>query len=186
MKKFFLISLCLFLQLSGVNGFEKKKLYKWVDKNGNVHYSDEPQKGAKEIEMKEVPAIKMETPDYEAIQKSFSNGKEAPDEVKEVQVDYNIELIEPQNDGAIRTNDGTITLKGSLEPGLTGEHSIRFYLDGSLIKSERSALSATIKNVEYGAHTASVSVVDSLGKTIRSSNTHKFQVLKRLNLKRKK
>lgn len=37
--------LCLLICFFGASSFAEKKLYKWVDANGNVHYSDKKPKG---------------------------------------------------------------------------------------------------------------------------------------------
>ena len=38
------------------------QVYRWVDEDGVVHYSDQPHQGAEEVELEGAPAINMPTP----------------------------------------------------------------------------------------------------------------------------
>ncbi|WP_210330242.1 DUF4124 domain-containing protein [Aliikangiella sp. G2MR2-5] len=50
------------------------KVYKWVDKDGKVHYSDKPQsEKAQEVEVKEIPTTKTVKAKIKPIQTSNSN-----------------------------------------------------------------------------------------------------------------
>ena len=174
MKKHFSLLLILTcLSLSSL-AQEKKKLYKWVDENGNVHYTDEPRKGAKEITIKEVPAIKMKMP---SVPKSNA-GTENNNSEETPKANYQaLVLTEPQNDGVIRNNAGAVTLTAQILPELKPDHGIRFFLDGKPVGKDPRSLSVTVTEVSYGLHSASFVILDKKGKQIEASKSNKFHLL---------
>jgi hypothetical protein len=153
---------------------EKKKLYKWTDDNGVVHYSDLPQKGAQEIEMKLAPATKIEKSPVINIPKPLKN--KTTDAIYE-----SATLIEPLENGVVRNNTSTVTLTASLQPELQEGHSVRFFVDGGLIKSESGAMSVEAQDIALGQHTANFVVVNARGRPVISSATVHFQRLTRVN-----
>ena len=62
MNKLFIITLCC---LSLVANAEEKKVYKTVDEQGNVTFSDVPAKGAEKVKVPTTPTFKA--PDYSSI-----------------------------------------------------------------------------------------------------------------------
>jgi len=171
------------LALAGVvYAGEKKKLYKWVDERGNVHYSDEPHPGAEEIKIQEVPTIKMETPKVPKL--ILPGGSGARSEDKNSRIVYQTVLLtEPSNDGVVRNNAGIVTLSARIEPALAPSHSLRYFLDGRPVGKDPKALSVTVENVDYGEHSASVVVLNKQGKQIQSSESNHFTLLHMINPK---
>lgn len=162
-----------------INGEEKKKLYKWVDENGNVHYSDEPRKGAKEFEIKEVPTIKMDTPRIQATGLEALDIAEDPDDF---QGGYSVaRLNEPLNNSVVRNNAGAITLTAQLTPGLSENHSIRFFLDGRPVSQDPKALTVTVEKQNYGEHSAYFIIFNNKGKQIHTSEASNFTLLNMIN-----
>ena len=183
MRSLFWLAFSLIL-VSAVSASEKKKLYKWTDENGNVHYSDEPHAGAEEVEMKQVPAIKMVPPkvkpieldDLEDSRQSNSDDQRAPGKPYS-----KLALIEPEADGVVRNNASTVSLKAAVEPGLLDGHRIRFYLDGKAVSNSNTEMSVEVSDVEYGPHSAKFTVVDEKGKEVQSSKSVSFQLLHVIN-----
>lgn len=175
MKKYW--SLLILFACISLSAAEKKKLYKWIDENGNVHYTDEPRKGAEEITIKEVPAIKMKPVTIPNLQHTPTDPQSSP-----ALAYQNLTLLEPQNDGVVRNNAGAVTLTAQIEPELMPEHSVRFFLDGKPVDSDPQTLTVTVTEVSYGLHSASFVVLDKDGKQISSSKANTFHLL---NLVRK-
>ena len=151
-----------------------KKLYRVVDKNGNVSYSDTPSPGAKEIVMDEVPSISFKTPKFE-----FKNLEEQSKTDTSLDTSYytNISFLDLPQDGVIRNNAGIAPLTASLEPTLANGHFLKFYIDGKLIGRQQKEITITAENIEYGPHTASFIVVAANGVKIQRSDTVKFNLL---------
>lgn len=176
----------LLVQQISVNAQEKTRLYKWVDDEGVVHYSDEPQAGAKQIEIEEVPTIQMGVPH---IEKRRSNNKENETAAKNHEKPYSLLAIStPSDNGIVRNNGSFITLSAEIEPALRNEHQVQIFLDGRPVSQDPKSLSVTVKGVQYGAHTAKIVIIDKSNKPLQSSKTNKFHylhVLKKKNSKPK-
>jgi len=155
---------------------KSKKLYRWVDAQGNVHYSDEPQKGATEIPMPEVTTIKMKPP--KLIDLSQNVGKNQQQSKKE---DYiSLKMASPV-DGAIITNEaGHLDITVSLLPGLQQDDKLRFFLDGKPLEKDQTSTTLSVDGLATGEHNASVIVVDKNGQTLIDSDSVKFILLSRL------
>jgi len=174
-KTLFLMLTCIgFLLSPMVSGEEGKKLYRVVDTNGNISYSDVPMPGGKEIVLKDVPSINIKE-----INIDFESLEEQIEAQREVSSDYYrvLEFAELVDDGVIRNNAGAVTLAVRLEPNLSKGHYLKFYLDGKLIKEQQKELSITAQEIEYGSHTVSFSVVSQNGVKVQDSATVKFNLL---------
>ena len=153
---------------------ETKKLYKTVDKNGKIRFSDQPSPGAKEIVMEEVNSIKMEKPkvDIESIVEENQIKRDPNADYYRVMSFQGLE-----NDGVVRNNGGTVTLSVTLEPALSKSHFLKFYIDGQLVGEKQKELTVTANNVEYGPHTAHFEVIASTGKVVQQSAKVSFNLL---------
>lgn len=156
---------------------EAKKLYKWIDKQGNVHFSDQPRNGAEEIKMKLAPSTKMQQADLTKL----NSDNDLLDKVEGTIQYESLEFSSPLNDGVVRNNDSSVTLSAHLSPGLADGHVIRFFLDGMPVPSGNGSASGLAKNLAYGPHSASIIVVDPTGKVLISSKTIHFQLQHQIN-----
>jgi predicted phage tail protein len=148
-------------------------VYKWVDEQGNVHFSDTPNPQAEAVELKPQPAYTpAEIPDN-------NTASEAMDSVpaEALTPNYQLSITAPTQEQAMWANDGKVTVSAQTTPSLSAERGdkLLFNLDG-IASSPTTATRFTFKNVYRGAHSVSVSVIDSQGKTLSTSNTVTFYV----------
>lgn len=138
--------------------------YKWVDKDGKVHYSDQPVAGAEKIELKpvnEVPSVPVEQP---------PSREEPPPEPLDSATSYSAMTITSPKEGETLRGSGIgITISVDLQPSLGGEDKIEYLLDGKPVGQ-------SIPYVERGTHTASARVVDPNGSTKISAAPVSFTV----------
>ncbi|MBV1907709.1 MAG: DUF4124 domain-containing protein [Kangiellaceae bacterium] len=151
-----------------------KKLYRHVDNNGKVYYSDQPSAGAKEINIEPVTSIKMEKikVDLEGLveENQIKRGPNAEY--------YNfIGFQGLENDGVVRNNGGFVTFTVSIDPELSKAHFLRFFIDGKQVGEKQKALIATVKDIEYGSHSTYFEVVSGGGKVVQKSETIQFNLL---------
>ncbi len=139
-------------------------VYKTVDEDGNVVFSDQPSDNAEVIQLQEVQTI--DNPNKARLP-SPSSRREAVDPADYYQA---LSFISPEPDEGYRNNAGNLSVSLSLQPGLQRGHKVVIKLDGSEIASGR-ALSASVKNVDRGTHSLSAAVVDSSGQTLISAST---------------
>ncbi len=155
-----------------------KKLYKVVDEQGNVHYSDQPSKGSEELKIPDVPSIHIRKPDIK-----IKTLEEELEEKLQANRDPNakyyavLDYANLADDGVIRNNGGTATFTVSIDPTLSRGHYIEFYIDGKLIQSRQKELTITAENVTYGTHTTNFTVVNKQGAKVQQSETLTFNLL---------
>ena len=153
---------------------ETKKLYKTVDKNGKIRFSDQPSPGAKVIVMEEVNSIKMEKPNVD-IESLVEENQIKRDPNADYYRVMNFQDLE--NDGVVRNNGGTVPMTVTLEPTLSKSHFLRFYIDGKMVGNKQKELTFIASNIEYGPHVAHFDVISSNGKVVQQSAKVRFNLL---------
>jgi len=150
-------------------------VYRSVDENGHVVYSDKPSEGAVKIEVKDAQTIKLP---------SAGPFKYQPPPKKAPPRYSSVAISSPGNDESIRQNTGDVTVQISVSPGLRPGDVISLLMDGKEVASG-PASSVTMKNVDRGSHTLQSRVLGSDGRTWASSETVTFHLLRHSVLKPK-
>ncbi|WP_438971087.1 DUF4124 domain-containing protein [Methylophaga sp.] len=144
------------------------EVYRWVDDNGNVVYSDEPHADAETIDL---PAPTTYTP-VEASQSEADILRLSPDDednedsASEVP-DYQLRIISPADDESIWVNNGDVSVSMVLEPALDPERGdmIVLSLDGTEI-ARQATTAVQLDNLDRGTHTLSAKVIDKNGSAL--------------------
>jgi hypothetical protein len=142
-------------------------IYKWVDEQGNVHYSDKEQKGAEEVEL---PAAVTYTP----VQAGSSSVGKTPSDKEQGYTEMSI--VQPEMNETIRNNTGDVQVSMILKPGLAPGDSITLYLDGKEVKKGSVQTSLALKNLDRGSHTLRASVFNKNGSVVISSRSIIFHL----------
>lgn len=164
------------------------KIYRVVDADGNVIFTDVPpeqRRGSEQTsEVIDVrPANAYDSPDRRRDQTGRdlwivedANAEEG--EPTDVPVVYTeVAVLSPAADEAVRANDGTILVSGAVRPELGEGHQVQLTLDGA-VHSQSVSAQFTLTNVDRGTHSVSLSVVDQNGAVLATSATHRFHVLR--------
>lgn len=155
-----------------------QEIYRTVDKDGNVVFSDKPSKGSEMIKLKDTTIIKSLKSEPTSLINSV------PEEKKIIPY-KSISITTPLDDEAIRNNAGDISVKVEMEPMLRPGHEVVLYLDGSeKIKGKGGAFN--LKNIDRGTHQLRASVKDSEGHILISSKSTTFHLLRPSIIMRKK
>jgi len=155
------------------------EMYKWVDKEGKISYSDQPPvKDAKELEPPSLNATPAVT-----IPKKAKVFEEQLDEKATKYTSFKI--TSPVNDATIRSNEGSVNIAYSTKPALNIKegHYYSIYLDGKIAQEKLTGSSVTLPYVDRGTHTISAAIKNSKGQTLRKSKTitihlHRHSILK--------
>ncbi|THB68671.1 MAG: DUF4124 domain-containing protein [Gammaproteobacteria bacterium] len=148
-------------------------VYKWTDKNGKIHYSDTPRDTqSKEIELPEASSY-TPPPSYNT---GINEEKTKEEQKKEVKY-QEIKISSPENDQAVHSAPGSVTINVSVTPALQSSHKVVIYIDGKKL-SEGGSASATIQNVDRGTHTVKAEIVDESGKKLISSKSSTFHLIR--------
>ena len=142
-------------------------VYRSVDENGNIIYTDKPTPDAEKIRIDEIQTI--DNPDV----KPFDY---APPKSDQTPFNYSLSITSPEEGAAIRSNNGDISIIASLNPSLAIGHQLALYLDGSVAATGGPKFDLT--NVDRGTHSAEVAVQDRNGKEIQRSSPVSFTVLR--------
>jgi hypothetical protein len=137
-------------------------LYKWVDEQGNVHYSDKPQPGATKIHL---PNAQTYVAPEVALPGSVHEGGN-PQLQQQAHSYATFKITSPAADETLN-NVQSVTVTVDLEPGLMDGDKITIALDGQS-QGPGSALSATFDDVDRGEHSASATVSEANGQTINA------------------
>ncbi|MBI5461979.1 MAG: DUF4124 domain-containing protein [Gammaproteobacteria bacterium] len=138
-------------------------VYKWVDADGTVHFSDVPQDGAEEVH---VPPPQTYTP---AQLPPITPRTEAPPAPAEYTA---FTLATPAAEENIWDNTGTVAVNFSIEPALkTGRgHKLVVLLDGQP-QPPTQATAVILENVDRGSHSLQGQIIDARGDVLMGSET---------------
>jgi hypothetical protein len=129
-------------------------MYKWVDAQGNVHYSDKPAPGATKID---VPKARTFTPPQVAAPaQNTETGSRRSQTQQRAAAGYTAISISSPQDQQTLWNVPSVTVSVNLEPALQAGDSLIITLDGA--SQTVHGNSATFADVDRGQHTASASV----------------------------
>jgi hypothetical protein len=163
----------LLLSLVFLAGQVVAEVYRSVDEDGNITYSDKPSEGAETIKKQDVQTI--DTP-------NIPQFKYTPprDQAAEKPAIYNsIAITSPGNDTSVRENAGNLTVNVSLKPNLKTAygHSLSLTMDGKEVGAGRSR-TFSLTNLDRGTHTLVARVKGSNGQVIIASDPVTFTVLR--------
>ncbi len=148
-----------------IHGVVAETVYKTVDENGNVIFTDKPSEEAETIKIQELENT-IDNP---------NPAKYKPSASKPESFSYkSFTVTSPENGATVRSNNGNVSISLSLEPALNPGHKIIISMDGQQIGS---GLSVSLQSVDRGVHSISAKVVDSGGKSLISTSS-RFSLLR--------
>lgn len=138
-------------------------VYKQVNENGEVVYSDKPAAGAEKMDLPELPT-------YTPPPVPLVRPADAP---VESEVYKGLEIVKPADNSTIRNNLGIIEVQLRIEPALKvrEKHRLQFYLDNERYGPLVDKTAIMMSNIERGEHTLSASVFDADGNVVAASNS---------------
>jgi hypothetical protein len=141
------------------------QVYKWVDADGKVHYSDRPITGAEPlpVPLKKVPQPQA-TP---AAPIPASPGPYAQ-----------FEVLTPEPNATLRDAEGNLTVGLVLEPPLMAGHRLQLLLDGGPVTGEAPGTQLLIKGLPFGSHDIQAQILGAGGALIATSSTIRFHLRK--------
>jgi hypothetical protein len=164
----------MFLILAGLAlslAAEPQEIYRWVDRNGQVHYSDQP--GAPNAER-----VILVDPNTYASEPSFGdaapNGAE-PDVVEETATYTSLAIVQPTPDQVFFGADATVVVAVELDANLRSDHSLVFFVNGNR-RPAAGGLGLELTGLERGTYFLRASVLDQNGTPVISSQQTTFHV----------
>jgi len=148
-------------------------IYKWVDQDGQVHFSDVPQDGSEEIAVAPPQTFSLPEPSPSY---AVSSTKKSDEAEQSDQMAYEtLAITSPVVEETIWNTGGKVTVAVSLQPGLQTGHQISLYMDGQKLADLPPRVSSLeLSDVYRGEHLLTAEVRDENGKTMISSTPVKF------------
>lgn len=155
----FKIGINIFVVISALLAFSALAdtvMYKKVNEDGTITYSDTPFPGAKKVIIKEqssiIPSTTVKTPPPSP-KVSIKKKK------------HKLSILSPENQSTIRDNAGNFRIITKLEPSIGGIYT----LDMNGVTYESSTGVFDMKNMDRGEYSYKVTFSDKSGKVIASS-----------------
>ncbi len=146
---------------------QAQEIYRWVDKQGVVHYSDQP--GSPDAKLIEHAGLNT----YESEPQGGSNYPAAPPPAGP---DYRgLSISSPTANESFFGGGQTIALKAELSGFLIPGHQQVFFFNGERVAAARD-FSAVLTGVERGSHFLRAAVLDENGVAAISSDQITFHV----------
>lgn len=156
------------------------QVYKIVDKDGNVTFTDKPpEDGAKPMDLP--PLSIIETPDYEKTAREEAEAEEAAGGEKEVPLRTlrnnfrDFAIIAPLQEESVWRPDGPISIAWSSSNQLMEGMSVQIFLDGRQ-QANTTASMIPVSGLDRGEHTVTAKIVDARNRTIATAEPITFFV----------
>ena len=131
-------------------------VYKWVDEQGTVHYSDTPVEGAQQIELKDNTHNTVVLP--KPIDRAISGETEA--------VQYQLTITTPEPEATVRNNNGDFTVSAMMLPEAPKGSRFQLLLDGKTVGSPQGNPVFQLRGIDRGEHQISVQAINAQGLTL--------------------
>jgi hypothetical protein len=146
-------------------------VYRWVDADGTVHYTDQPRPGAERIR---VEPLQTFTPR----QVPAAAGTPEPGQEEPAARGYErFTVVRPGADEGVRANDGRVPVELALEPPLRSGHRIEVTVDGETLRGS-APTSFTLPGMARGTHRLSAVVRDADDRIVAETGPVTFHVLR--------
>ncbi|MCE9680101.1 DUF4124 domain-containing protein [Shewanella sp. AS1] len=137
-------------------------VYKWVDKDGKVHYSDTPVENSQQVEFKPSTENQVKLPPPVVIPPSAKAPQPA-------EPPYTLSITSPTEEETIRDNNGNITIIGKVHPKLASGHVLVLSMDGKVIGAAQSSAIFNLENIDRGEHVFQIHALEQNGKQLAST-----------------
>lgn len=170
------IRLALILGLVAASCVAQAEIYKTVDANGNVVFTDiAPVDRTGVAPPQAVTVEPMNT--YEPATPAATEDAES-DEATAQSYYTQLDVVSPAPDEAVRDNAGNIEVQVALTPVLRAGHRLLLVFDGEDTEIEAMSGAFELTNVDRGTHTVGARVVDRRGRELIESAASTFNVMR--------
>lgn len=139
-------------------------VYRSVDEDGNIVFSDEASPEAEKVIIPEPQTVPA--PDIGRSQYQPAASMPRP---------YTVAISSPAHDASIRDNTGNVSVSVAVAPGLSPGDKLVLYMDG---KEVGTGASVSLQNVDRGTHHLRAVIKDSNERIRKSSKSVSFHMLR--------
>ncbi len=147
-----------------VSGSAAAQAWTWTDENGQVHYSDRPVPGARQVELGSAQSAPMPGAQPSAPTADASA-------TQQTQPYRALVITRPDHEETLWNTGGTLSVEVELDPpSLLPGHQIEISLDGERQNVHQRATRFELSEVWRGTHTLQALVLDEDGRALISSD----------------
>jgi hypothetical protein len=141
-----------------VSSAQAASVYRHVDADGNVVYSDEPQAGQR-VELKPITVVDPDTPEART-------SPDGPTQAPVSAIDYERFMISsPRDDQTLPTGQaGNVQVQLAIEPALQRGDRVQLRVDGEVRQSPMHTSVFALSQLERGEHRLQAELVDAQGR----------------------
>jgi hypothetical protein len=148
-----------------IPGLAVGQVFKWIDTEGKVHYSDRPVAGAEALGG--LPIQKSPPPQRNPIPGQPSPGPYAQ-----------FDIVAPADNATLSDADGNVQVGLLLDPALMEGHRLQILTDGAPASGDVPGTQLRISGLPLGSHQLQAQILDSSGTPIASSAIVHFHLRK--------
>ena len=149
-----------------------QEIYRWVDKDGIVHYADQPGSSNAEL-INVIEPSTYEAPDSSSA--SASGGVDSGSSTEPAESPYtSLSIVSPTPEQVFFGADAVVAVSADLQGTLQPDHQVVFFLNGN--REPAGGLSAEFPGLARGTYFLRASVLDQDGKPVISSEQITFHV----------
>lgn len=162
MKIMLFVLVTLMFTASSVQAQQAKKVFVTRDANGVLVFSDSPQPGAEELNLETRANIMSATDATLPVTR-----KPQPEP-------YTISIVQPEEQGTVRDNTGSVYVSGKIMPMFQRGLRVRLLMDGKPQSEPQNNTVFILRDVDRGEHTLQMELFDQNGKLIATSPVTTF------------
>lgn len=147
------------------------EVFRWVDEDGLIHFSDRPHEGAETVVLPQ--AQTFSAPAVRPRQQTT----EAETDPGEFDGYTSLRIIRPGQDEVLWNTGGLVDVQVDPEPQLQAGHNIQLFLDGQMVSGLAGGQRAfQLSEVDRGAHSLRAEIHDADGNGLFQSVAITFTV----------
>lgn len=162
------MGILLAMSLVLATGWAQQKVYKHVDENGKVVYSDEPlNDSAEEVKLKPLSVVQIDKLAGTIPPSTAAVAEEPPN----LGYKYDVfRIASPGDKSTLTGSQQSVTASLEIFPELRDQHMIRYFYDGLPVATVKST-TYRFSDVFRGEHTLGAAVIDGAGQLVQSAPT---------------
>jgi hypothetical protein len=150
-----------------------QEIYRWVDKDGVVHYSDQPDSPNAEL-IDVIESNSYQAADTAPAAGGGSDDAGGPDDEGDVSPYTSFSIVSPAPDEVFFGADAVVAVSADLQGTLRPDHTVAFFLNGN--RKESDALSTEYAGLARGTYFLRASILDGNGQPVITSQQTTFHV----------
>jgi hypothetical protein len=156
------LAVCLAVSVPVMAG----KIYKTINKDGTITYSDTPSPGAIEVDFASNTSTVVQNP--------LAKNKQSKTITQKKAVEYKLTVNSPAAGATIRNTTGNVSISAMITPAANGYYELSLHDK----KLRSNSGSFTMEGLERGEYSYQINFVETSGKVIASSEVRRFFIHK--------